>query len=294
LKLGLYTDIGTATCRGGRPGSYGNYQRDAQTLAAWGVDLVKTDNCHRPEPGVKLYANFSAALNATGRPMIFSLCNWGTENVWEWGASVAHIYRFNMDHLPFWTFPPFGAGAGYGQGTVDIIEFYATFGSNMTAYNGPYGYMDPDFLETLFDPSMNFIDSRTEFSFWSLWSAPLIVSTDIRDMDDQKKSIVLNAEVIAIDQDSNGSPGFRVRNSTDGGEVWVKPLANGDMAGILFNSGDDSPVTVTLYWADLGWPSTASVTLRDLWAGKDIGPLTSEYSTSVDPHDVFFFRAKRV
>jgi alpha-galactosidase len=95
LKFGLYTCIGETTCRGGRPGSYGHYEEDARQLAAWGVDWVKADNCHRPSgfTAEQLYSNFSAALNATGRAMVFALCEWGNENVSAWGGSVGHSFR---------------------------------------------------------------------------------------------------------------------------------------------------------------------------------------------------------
>lgn len=110
MKLGLYTCIGTETCRRNRPGSYGHYEQDANTLASWGVDMVKTDYCNRPanETGQDLYTQFSQALNATGRPMLFYLCQWGEDQVWDWAGEIAQMYRVQMDHLPFWNFPPTG------------------------------------------------------------------------------------------------------------------------------------------------------------------------------------------
>ena len=150
-----------------------------------------------------------------GRPILFSLCEWGESDVVDWGSQVAQMYRvqvllmtiivvvklFNnvsqQDHLPFWHFPPLSLGTGYGGGTVDIIEYMAYL--KPSQYNRPYGWMvcplrvhacichshfpkDPDFLETLFYPTMNFVDSRTEYTFWSLWSAPLIIATDLRNL----------------------------------------------------------------------------------------------------------------
>jgi alpha-galactosidase len=191
-------------------------------------------------------------LNATGRPILFSLCNWGEENVLQWGASLGQMYRFQMDHLPFWEWPNWAAvricflfvcfliifalslrgcshhqGEGFGQGTLNIIEYMATL--NPSKHSGPYGenassiflflflssfhfplalsgYMDPDFLETLF-PTLDFTQSRTEFSFWTLWSAPLLIATDVRNMSAQLASIITNQEVIAIDQDPLGIAG---------------------------------------------------------------------------------------
>jgi hypothetical protein len=158
LKIGLYTCIGTETCHGGRPGSFGNYELDAQTIAAWGMDVrtphcarspflttyctellqfTKTDNCNKPGNYTEqqLYGMFSQALNATGRPILFSLCEWGESNVESWGGSVGQMFRIQMDHLPFWDLPSWanGAGAGFGGGTANIIEYVATL--KISQYN---------------------------------------------------------------------------------------------------------------------------------------------------------------
>jgi len=123
--MGVYTCVGTKTCKRNRPGSYGHFDIDAATFAGWGLDFVKADFCHRPsnESAYQLYSNFSHYLNATGRPMIFSLCNWGEQNVTEWGSEVGQMYRIQMDHLPFWHTPKWAAGVGYGSGTGDIIRY---------------------------------------------------------------------------------------------------------------------------------------------------------------------------
>lgn len=127
LYLGLYTCVGTETCKKNRPGSYGHYQQDANLFASWGIDMVKADNCHRPgnESIQSLFTQFSAALNATGHPMLFALCDWGEDNVENWGGDVGHMYRVQMDHLPFFHWPATAAGEGYGCGTAEIIEYMA-------------------------------------------------------------------------------------------------------------------------------------------------------------------------
>jgi len=297
LKMGLYTCIGTETCRDHHPGSYGHYEQDAQTLAGWGIDFVKSDNCNRPSnaTGKECYTNFSAALNATGRPILYSICNWGDEDVNTWGATLGHMWRFQMDHIPFWTFPPDGAGEGFGQGTVNIIEYMATL--HPSNISGQYGYMDPDFLETLFPTkapvhTFSFVDSRSEYSFWSLWSAPLLVATDVREMDDELASIIANPEVIAIDQDELSTAGERLVNESAGGQVWAKPLYGGDKAVILFNSNDFLNLTLTVTWDMLGWPATSSVAVRSLWNRTDMGVYKGGLTAHVIPHDVFYFRAK--
>jgi alpha-galactosidase len=168
LKLGLYTCVGTQTCKKNRPGSYGHYEQDAQQFAAWGVDMVKADNCHRPDTisTQDAYTQLSQALNATGHPMLFAMCQWGNDNVVEWGGGISQMYRISMDHLPFFHWPATASGAGYGCGTAEIIDWMADL--HPSKHTGPYQWMDPDFLETMFPISMNYTHSRTEFTFWSV------------------------------------------------------------------------------------------------------------------------------
>jgi len=289
LMLGLYTCVGTETCHGHRPGSYNNWQLDADTLAGWGVDFVKADFCNSPgaQYAPELYGNFSAALNATGRPILFSLCEWGETDVESWGGNVGQMYRVQMDHLPLWDWFPTGSGAGTGQGTKNIIEYMATL--KPSQWVKPYAWMDPDFLETLFPFTLSYIDSRTEMAFWTLWSAPLLVATDVRNMSADMSAILMNPEVIAIDQDPAFIGGDRIANYSDGGQVWSKPLANGDIAVILYNPTEFHSINVAVTWADLGW--SQSVSLRDLWARKELGVFEMGYNSTLVPHDHVYLRA---
>jgi len=287
LKIGLYTCIGTETCRRHRPGSYGHFEQDANTMAEWGIDLVKTDNCNRPknETEEAQFTALSNALNATGRPILFSLCEWGEEGVENWGGKVSQMWRIQMDHLPFWHFPPNAAGHGLGQGTADVIEYIGTL--DLTNNTGPFNHMDPDFLETLFPLTFTFIDSRTEFSFWSLWSAPLFVATDMRNLTAEKREILTNEEVIAIDQDPLSITGKRIFNATDGGQAWSKPLEQGNLAVILYNSHNKNNITVTVTWDQLGLNPNKSFEVRDLWQKKSLGQVSGKFeSRTLPPHDV--------
>jgi len=150
--------------------------------------------------------------------MLFAICNWGEENVESWGPGIAQMYRTQMDHIPFWQYPAKAAGVGYGQGTREIIDFMADL--HPAGLNGPYQWMDPDFLETLFNPlediysTMNYTNSRTEMAFWVLWSAPLLVATDPADMSDEKRSILMNEEVLAVHGDPMFVSGERLYNKT--------------------------------------------------------------------------------
>ena len=292
LLFGLYTSVGDKTCKGDRPGCFGNYERDAATLAGWGVDMVKMDHCGgKNGTDQELYGEMSKALNATGRPILFSLCNWGESSVWEWGSEVAQMFRIQMDHLPFWSFPAESAGIGYGEGTSEIIEWMATL--QPSKWTKRFGWLDPDFLMTRFRPTMDFTSSRTEFSFWALWSAPLLVSTDLRKLTADKRTILLNQEVIAINQDESATAGDRLRNATNGEQLWARPLANGDKAIILYNSGTKT-IGAGLAWSEIGWAATDNVTVRDLWQKKTLGSFVGGYNIStLGKHDIAMLRLTR-
>eukprot|EP00037_Helgoeca_nana_P037571 m.16613 g.16613 ORF g.16613 m.16613 type:complete len:404 (+) comp9060_c0_seq1:42-1253(+) len=293
LKFGLYTCVGTKTCKGGRPGSYNNWTRDADTLTSWGVDFVKMDHCgaNGAIPDVELYGNMSAALNKTGRPVLFSLCNWGEQKVYEWGVDVAQMYRIQMDHLPFWHLNGGGAGEGFGSGTLDIIEYMASLVPSRWVRQ--YGWLDPDFLMTLYPITMPFVESRSEFTFWALWSAPLIVSTDIRSLSAEKKEILMNKEVIAINQDPLITAGDRVSGKQGGPQVWVRSLANGDKAVVLFNSGS-ADVAIGVTWASLNCTSS-TYAVRNLWNQTDLGHYTGEFNaSSIAARDVLLLRISAV
>eukprot|EP00602_Paraphysomonas_sp_CaronLab_P004848 CAMPEP_0185025060 /NCGR_PEP_ID=MMETSP1103-20130426/8162_1 /TAXON_ID=36769 /ORGANISM="Paraphysomonas bandaiensis, Strain Caron Lab Isolate" /LENGTH=404 /DNA_ID=CAMNT_0027558173 /DNA_START=152 /DNA_END=1366 /DNA_ORIENTATION=+ len=300
MLLGLYSCVGTETCKKNRPGSYGYYETDANTFAKWGADMVKADYCNKPsnETGRDLYTQFSQALNATGRPMVFAMCQWGVDNVSEWGGDISQMFRIQMDHIPFWNWPPTAAGEGYGAGTKNIIDFMADL--HPSKYTRPYAWMDPDFLETLFldkyNPiTMNYTNSRTEYTFWALWSAPLLVATDPADLSEEKRSILMNPEVIAINQDEAFVAGERIRNDneTTGGQVWSRPLSNGDLCVVLYNSGNSDGVSVSVSWEEVGWSAEDKVYVRDLWERKDVGLVTDGFTAVLPAHDVVMLRLTR-
>eukprot|EP00027_Filamoeba_sp_ATCC50430_P015257 CAMPEP_0168565142 /NCGR_PEP_ID=MMETSP0413-20121227/13656_1 /TAXON_ID=136452 /ORGANISM="Filamoeba nolandi, Strain NC-AS-23-1" /LENGTH=400 /DNA_ID=CAMNT_0008596931 /DNA_START=26 /DNA_END=1228 /DNA_ORIENTATION=+ len=280
LKLGLYTCAGNLTCKGGRPGSWGHFDQDAQTFANWEVDQVKMDWCHHPSnPPSEVYAMFRDSLNKTGRPIFFSICEWGQQEPWTWGMETGNAWRIGHDHLPFWRIP------GTDQGVYDIIEQMA----GKSPYAGPGGWNDPDFLMTG-EATMTHLDSVTEFSFWSLWAAPLIVATDIRVMLN-KDDILLNAEVIAVNQDKLAIPGDRIANYSNGAQIWSKPLSDGSYAVILYNSGKVGHVDITVMWSALWGKSGVVCSVRDLWKHEDLGDFVSQFSASVEAHGVVMIKA---
>ena len=246
LTLGLYTCAGTKTCKYGRPGSAYHYELDAQTLVGWGVRYIKADNCNTsPDMGAprEYFGNFSRAINATGIAVSFGSCEWGLDDVASWGPALTQVYRVRPDHLPFWSFNIPGAYPPGGQGTGDIIEGLAN--ASVTAGLAPFSYPDPDFLMTgLFQTEA---ESVTEFSFWALWSAPMLVATDVRNMSAFKASVLANADVLAVQWDAALKPASRLRGGT--AQTWAKPLADGGAAVVLYNSDDAAAQNVSNAWA---------------------------------------------
>ncbi|KNC52547.1 galactan galactosyltransferase 1 [Thecamonas trahens ATCC 50062] len=292
LGLGLYTDVGTTTCRKGRPGSYGHYETDAATFAEWGLSYVKIDNCARPggKTEVELYSAFSAALNATGHPMYIGMCEWGDNHPEEWAPAIVQGYRVQQDHLPFAKFPPLAAGAGLGQGVVDVIEYMAYL--QPSRHVAPYAWMDPDFLMTMYEPTMPRGVSRMEFSMWAMWSAPLITATDVRHMSHDKREILTNTEVLAIHSDPLWHAADLVAN-VSGGHVWARPLADGDIAVALLNFHDFLPRILKFDFAAVGWPAGQSAELRDLWAHASLGVHSTGYAHTVGPLDLLLVRMSK-
>ena len=240
----------------------------------------------------ELYTQMSTALNRTGRPVLFSLCQWGEDDVWKWGGGISQMFRIQMDHLPFWSLPTKAAGAGFGQGTKDIIEYMATL--RPSTISGAYSHPDPDFLMTLYRPTMDFTASRTEFSFWCMWSSPLLVSTDLRNLTAQKRSILMNYEAIAINQDPGFGAADRVTNQSNGAQVWSRRLHNGDTAVLLYNAHSLLPAIVVASFAELGLPANTRVQVRDIWGETDLRPVVNSVSATVPPRDVRWYRLSSV
>ena len=276
LKFGIYTDVGTKTCAG-RPGSIGHEYQDARQYAAWGVDYLKEDWCNtlpgqNPESSYTLMRD---ALAASGRPIVFSICEWGSNKPWLWAGPIGNLWRATPDIQDCWDcHRQWG-----GNGVVQIIDQM----NGLASYSGPGHWNDPDMLE-VGNGSMTTEEYRAHFSMWALFSAPLLVGTDVTNMSADTKSILLNRKVIAIDQDPLGRQGTRVRKDGDL-EVWSKQLANGGRAVVLLNRGP-AAATIAAAWTDIGYPSDVSATVRDLWTGKEVTGQKESYSAEVPSHGV--------
>jgi alpha-galactosidase len=248
LKLGIYTSAGTKTCDSvGLPGALGHEYSDAQQFADWGVDYLKYDNCNNQGVDAKLrYTTMRDALEATGRPIVYSICEWGENKPWEWAADVGNLWRTTGDISDSW------------GSMLSIMKQNLPLASAA----GPGHWNDPDMLE-VGNGGMTDTEYRTHFSMWSVMAAPLLIGSDLRKATPETFEILSNREVIAVDQDPLGKQGT-VLSSTDGRWVVAKEMKDGSRVVALFNeSGSAQRISTTAEAA--GLPQAAAYTMRDLW-----------------------------
>jgi len=279
LKFGIYSDAGTGTCQN-RPGGRGYEFQDARQYAAWGVDYLKYDWCNTStQNSAASYSLMRDALKKSGRPIVFSLCEWGSTKPWLWARDVGNLWRSTGDIADKWD----TGEKQDGLGVVQILDLQ----DGLQSYAGPGHWNDPDMLE-VGNGGMSTTEYRAHFSMWCLLAAPLMAGNDIRSMSADIHDILTNKEVIAIDQDPMGREGHRVKRA-DGLEVWAKQLADGGRAVALLNrTGAEANITVS--WADIGYPEHLAAKVRDLWAKQDLGAKTGSFSASVPSHGVAMVR----
>jgi alpha-galactosidase len=250
LKLGIYEDAGTATCAG-YPGSLGHETIDAQTFADWGVDYLKYDNCNNagstnPEGYIARYKAMGDALAATGRPIVYSICEWGVSAPWTWAPEVGNLWRTTGDITDSWS------------SVKSIINQNKT----LHPYARPGAFNDPDMLE-VGNGGMTDVEYRTHFALWAMMAAPLLIGTDLRRATPATMAILTNTELIAIDQDPLGRQARPITDA-DGLTVFAKPLAGGDVAVALYNE-TDAPASIRTDARSAGLPEAAGYLVRDLW-----------------------------
>jgi alpha-galactosidase len=291
LKLGIYSDAGTKTC-GGRPGSENHELQDAKTYASWGVDYLKYDWCNANGLNAPAaYKKMSDALRTAGRPILFSLCEWGNSEPWTWARDVGESWRTTTD-----IYPSFDSVLDHGSwqqwSVLKILDAQIL----LRAYAGPGHWNDPDMLEVGNGMSVN--EDRAHFTMWCLICAPLISGNDLRDMNPQTLAILTNKGVIALNQDKLGVEAFRY-SSIDGVEVWFKPLSDGAWA-MCFLNRNKTPHTFSFDWKnekvsddfskrDAQFGKT-TYNLRDLWAKKDSGTTKNILTAEIPGHDVLVLR----
>jgi len=284
LKIGIYSGPGAKTCAR-YAGSLGHEEQDAKTYAAWGMDYLKYDLCsfrqnmmaEAPNDPAKqtqmmkdAYEKMHKALLATGRPIVYSFCQYGWDAVWEWGPSLgANLWRTTGDINPTWD-------------RMTLIGFSQ---AGLSKYAGPGHWNDPDMLE-VGNGKLTLDENRLHMSLWAILASPLLAGNDLSQMPAETASILTNRDVIAIDQDPLGKQGDRV-SEVGPVEIWAKPLQGGAKAVALFNR-DDTAMPVTLKLSDVGFGSGAKA--HDIWGAKDLGKLQGSYTVTVPRHGVVLLR----
>jgi len=313
LEFGLYSDAGAYTCQR-RPGSKGYELQDARQYAAWGVDYLKYDWCNTENQNApESYAKMRDALKVAGRPIVFSICEWGASDPWTWADDVGNLWRATGDITDAWSseggkfgpppsggappagsppngtppggMPPGGPPAGgpppvsMGLGFLQILDQLEP----LADYAGPGHWNDPDMLE-VGNGGMTVEEYRAHFSLWAILAAPLIAGNDLRDMSTDIREILTNKEVIDVNQDALGKQGKRVKREGDM-DIWMKELS-GNARCVAFLNRGEKPLEATLDWSDIGLSKKTSVVVRDLWQHKDMGTFSGRFGTVVQGHSV--------
>ncbi len=277
LKIGIYSSPGPKTCANFE-GSFQHEEQDAKQYAAWGFDYLKYDWCSASRvydyhSMQAVYAKMGQALLDSGRPIVFSLCQYGVLKGPQWGAQVGgNLWRTTGDIRDTWE-------------SMSHIGFDLQV--DLAPYAGPGHWNDPDMLE-VGNGGMTNTEYRTHMSLWSLLAAPLLAGNDVRNIPPAISEILLNKEVIAIDQDPLGKQAGRIFKEGDL-EVWARPLSDGGHAVGFFNRGA-SAAKITARFADLGIHGSCKV--RDLWMHTDRGEATNTYTAEVPSHGVVLLKLK--
>jgi len=287
LKIGIYSGPGTKTCAG-YPASLGHEEQDAQLYASWGIDYLKYDLCsfipdvlEKQAPNDKAeqmrimiaaYDKMSKALKATGRPIVFSLCQYGWDAPWEWAPALGgNLWRTTGDIDPHW----------------DRIYTILEQQDGLAKYSGPGHWNDPDMLE-VGNGKLSVAENRAHFSMWAMLAAPLLAGNDLPHMKPEIKAILTNSDVIAIDQDKLGKQGTRAYSDGEV-EVWTRHLSGGALAVAVLDAGDTRysthPFHLDLAKLGLHGPQKG----KNLWTGEEV-TLTPNMPIEISSHDILLVR----
>jgi len=288
LKFGIYSCAGNKTCAG-RPAGRGHEYQDALQYAKWDVDYLKYDWCNTEHLNAKgAYMTMRDALYAAGRPIVFSICEWGTNKPWLWGPEMGNLWRTTGDIGNCFICEKNKEGWS-PLGVLEILDLQ----DGLRQYAGPGHWNDPDMLEVGNGMTVN--EDRAHFTLWCMLAAPLMSGNDMRAMSPETKAILTNKEVIAINQDALGIQGFK-QEAKDSLEVWLKPLANDQWALCILNRGTmDKPysldwktfsVTDSLSNRTLDTTGVLSYTIRDVWQHKELGLTNKPLKAVIPSHDV--------
>ena len=288
LKFGIYSCAGTETC-GGYPGSWGHEFQDARLFASWGVDYLKYDWCnHGTAEARDAYTRMRDGLHAAGRPVVFSLCEWGQNKPWEWAGEVGHLWRTSGD-----IYSSYDGRKGWESGWKRILDQqYDMVSSNgpdgIGKYAGPGHWNDPDMLE-VGTHGLSYAESRAHFSLWCILAAPLIAGNDVRHMEPGITALLTDRDVLAVDQDSLGKQGFRaLAEPAKNIEIWMKELSNGEWAVCALNTST-APADLMIEWRRL-WTLKGVYSVKNLWTKKSEADTRQPATFRVDSHDVVLLR----
>lgn len=272
LKLGIYSSAGTKTCQG-LPASLDHEKTDAETFAEWGIDYIKYDNCYNQgRPLEKRYTAMHNALKSVDRSIVFSICEWGRQNPWEWAPKLGNLWRTTGDIRDSW------------RSMVTILDQQV----GLYKYAGPGHWNDPDMLE-VGNGGMTNTEYRAHFSLWAILAAPLMAGNDIRHMSTETRNILTNDEVIAVNQDPAGNQGRKVADHGKQ-EVWAKKMSDGSVAVVLFNRGEDGAF-MTTNAKEVGLPQASEYKVHNLWRHRNSDSTTEDLIRSYVPsHGVAMFR----
>ncbi|MTH15768.1 glycoside hydrolase family 27 protein [Flavobacterium sp. LC2016-01] len=292
LKFGLYNCAGTQTCAG-YPGTRGYEYQDARFYAKLGIDFLKYDWCNtKGITAPEAYTTMSNALKTAGRPIVFSLCEWGDNQPWEWGKPVGNLWRISGDIYPCFDCEFKHPENWSSWGFMKIAEMR----KDIRKYSGPDHWNDFDMMEV--GNEMNDTEDKSHFAMWCMLSSPLFTGNDYRKMSKETLAILTNKDLIAVNQDKLGIQGFKYA-SEDGLEVWVKPLSDGNWA-ITFINRSDVAKKVNFDFkkniikdADFGYEADfnkVTYKIKDLWKNKEIGTTKKNFASDLASYDVITLR----
>lgn len=292
FKIGIYSDAAQKTCAG-YPGSLGFEDQDAQLWASWGIDFLKYDYCHAPlfdqAIAIERYTRMGEALRNTGREFLFSLCEWGNQAPHLWGRKVGgHMWRASGDVFDSWV--NLWHNGWYSIGVDVSIDLAA----ELQEYGGPGGWNDLDMLVVglkgkgqIAGTGMSFVEYQTHMSLWVMACSPLMIGCDVRKLEPDTASLLMNREVLEVNQDPLGIPGKRVKQSGLC-EIWKKPLTDGSVAIAVINRGS-RPEDVTVRARDIGLFDTPKL-VRNLWTQQDTADFKTELVQRVQPHETVLLK----
>lgn len=284
LKFGIYTSVGTLTCRNDA-GSWGFFEQDTKLFASWEVDYIKVDWC-----GLMLtdglHEQFSKAMNKTGRHMWLELCRGPYQKKEKWGdaAAISQSWRSTGDHHDNWDSTMHQVMSVAGKSSWSGSQLYGWHYLDMLMTGGE-GCDGQTADQALHCPKMTDNQYRTEFSLYAIVGSPLFVGTDIRNLTAIMKEVIFNPEVIAVNQDYKAKPGDIA--SSCGNRVWTRRLSNGKLAVVMPNLTTQRQ-TMLLCFRDIGWEQQGAH-IRNLWEHSDVDVTGDKYALPVEPFDSAFF-----